>query len=85
MRQMTTQGFSSAFVGSPAVIRLQFLIFEECAPPIPVYRLISRSGFGYAVGSVEAAASNDIQEKIFLDGCLMWYYAAVRTLFIVFI
>ena len=33
-------------------------MFEECAPPIPVSRLIGRSGFGDAVGSVEAAATN---------------------------
>ena len=60
-------------------------MFEECAPPIPVSRLFGRSGVGDAVEIVNTAASNDIQEKMFLDGCLMWYYAAVRTLFIVFI
>ena len=52
-------------------------VFEECAPPIPVARLLGRSGFGNAVGSAEAAASNDIQEITFMGGCLMWKNAAV--------
>ena len=52
-------------------------MFEECAPHIPVARLLGRSGFGDAVGSVEASASNDIQETTFLGGCLMWNAAAV--------
>ena len=52
-------------------------MFEECAPPIPVSRLFGRSGVGDAVESVKTAASDDIQEKMFLDGCLMWHYAAV--------
>ena len=52
-------------------------MFEECAPPIPVDRLLGRSGIGNAVESVKTAASDDIQEKMFLDGCLMWNYTAV--------
>ena len=52
-------------------------MFEECAPPIPVSRLIVRSGFVDSVGSVKAAASDDIQEIKFLGGCLMWNDAAV--------
>ena len=52
-------------------------MFDEFAPPIPVARLLGRSGFGDAVGSVEAAASDDIQEITFLGGCLMWNDAAV--------
>ena len=52
-------------------------MFEECSPPLPVARLLDCSGFGDAVGSSEAAASDDIQEKMLLDGCLMWHYAAV--------
>ena len=52
-------------------------MLEECAPPFPVARLIGRSGFGNAVGSVEAAARNDIQEITFLGSCLMWNDAAV--------
>ena len=43
----------------------------------PVARLLGRSGFGDAVGSVEAAASNDIQEITFLGSCLMWNNATV--------
>ena len=52
-------------------------MLEECAPPFPVDRLIDSSGFGDAVGSVEAAASNEIQEIMFLGSCLMWNDAAV--------
>ena len=52
-------------------------MFEECAPPIPVARLIGRSGFGNTVGSVEAAASNDIKEITFLGSCLLWNNADV--------
>ena len=40
-------------------------------------RLLSSSGFGNAVGSVEDAAINDIQEITFLRGCLMCKGAAV--------
>ena len=42
-----------------------------------VSRLLGLSGVGDAVESVKTAASDDIQEKMFLDGCLMWHYAAV--------
>ena len=52
-------------------------MFEECEPTIPVSRLLGRSGFGDAVGSVKAAASDDIQEITFLGRCLMWNDAAV--------
>ena len=52
-------------------------MFEECAPPIPVVRLLGCSGFGNAVGSVKASASNVIQEIMFLGGCLMWNDATV--------
>ena len=52
-------------------------MFEEYAPSIPVSRLIGRSGVSDAVESVKTAASGDIWEKMFLDGCLMWNYAVV--------
>ena len=52
-------------------------MLEEFAPPILAARLFGRSGFGDAVGSVEAAASDDIQEITFLGSCLMWNNAAV--------
>ena len=52
-------------------------IFEECAPHIPVDRLLGRSGVGDAAESVKTASNDDIQEKTFLGGCLMWNYAAV--------
>ena len=45
---------------------------EECAPRIPVSILLGCSGFSDAVGCVEAAASDDIQELTFLGFCLMW-------------
>ena len=47
-------------------------MFEEFVPPIPVAILLGRSGFGNSVGKVKAAASDDIQEIMFLGGCLMW-------------
>ena len=52
-------------------------MFEKCATHIPVARLFGRSGFGYAVGCVDADASNDIQEITFLGHCLMWNDADV--------
>ena len=52
-------------------------MLEECAPPIPVARLLGRSGFGNDVGYVEDDASNDIQEIISLGGCLVWKDSAV--------
>ena len=52
-------------------------MFEECDPPTPVSRLLGRSGFGDSVGSVEAVASDDIQEITSLGGCLMWNDASV--------
>ena len=39
--------------------------------------MLSRSGFDDAVGIVEAAANDDIQEIKFLSCCLMWNDAAV--------
>ena len=51
--------------------------FDECAPHIPVSGLLGRSGFVNAIGSVEAAASDGIQEITFLGFCLMWNDAAV--------
>ena len=61
------------FIGTP----LGSYMMEEFSPPIPVARLFGCSGFGDAVGSVEAVASNDIQEITFLGSCLMWNNAAV--------
>ena len=52
-------------------------MFEEYAQLIPVARLLVRSFFGDAVGSVEDAASNDIREIAFLGGCLIWNGADV--------
>ena len=52
-------------------------VFKECAPHNLVARLLDRSGFGDAVGSVKAASIDDIQEITFLGGCLMWKNAAV--------
>ena len=52
-------------------------MLEECAPTFLVARLLGSSGFGDAIGSVKAAASDDIQEITFLGRCLMWNDAAV--------
>ena len=52
-------------------------MFEECVPPIPVARLLGRSGFGNTVGGVKADARNDTQEIKFLGSCLMWNNATV--------
>ena len=52
-------------------------MFEEYSSSFPVARLIGRSGFGDAVGSVEAATSDDMQEITFLGSCFMWNNAAV--------
>ena len=47
-------------------------MLEECAPRFLFARLIGRNGFGDAVGSIEAAVSDDIQEITFMGSCLMW-------------
>ena len=50
---------------------------EECAPSVPVSRLIGRSSFGDSFGRVNDAASKNIQEVISLRRGLMWNDAAV--------
>ena len=80
-----TQGFPLLLWDPPQEFVCDSCMFEECAPPIPVSRLFGHIGVGDAVESVKTAASNDVQEKMFLDGCLMWHYDVVCTLFIVFI
>ena len=52
-------------------------MFGECAPPIPLPRMLGLSGFGDAVGYVEAEASDNINKIMFLCSCLMWNDAAV--------
>ena len=52
-------------------------MLEECSPPFPFARLLGHSGFVDAVGSVKAAASNNVQEITFLGSCLMWNNATV--------
>ena len=42
-------------------------MFEECAPPIPVARILGCSGVGNAVEIIKTYNSDDIQEKIVLD------------------
>ena len=61
----------------PQEFGFDYWMFEECALPIPVDRLLGHSGFGDAVGSVNAAASNDIQEITFLGVFLTRNDAAV--------
>ena len=72
-----TQVFPLLLWDPPQEFVCDSYIFEEFAPPISVSRLIGYSGVGDSVESVKTAASDDIQEKMFLDGCLMWHYAAV--------
>ena len=54
-----------------------YWVCEKFAPYIPVTRLLGRSGFGNAVGCVEADASEDTLEKTNLGNCLMWNDATV--------
>ena len=69
---------SSALVGPPPQeFVCDSCMFEECASSIPVSRLLGHSKVDDSVESVKTAASDDIQEKMFPDGCLMWHYAAV--------
>ena len=84
-QRMMTQVLPSAPVGSLQEFVCDSWMFEECEPPIPVPRLLGCSGFVDAVWSAKTAASNDIQEEMFLGGCLMWNDAAIWKLFIVFI
>ena len=76
-RKIITRGFTLLLWNNPQEFVCDAWMCEECVPPIPFFRLLGRSGFGDAVGCVEAAASNDIQEITFLGGCLMWNDAAV--------
>ena len=50
---------------------------EECVPYIPIYRMLGGTCFDYSIGHVEDAASERIQEIIFLGGNLMCNVAAV--------
>ena len=68
---------SSAHVGPSQEFVCDSCMFEKYAPPIPVARLLGRSGVCDAVESFNTAASDDIQEEMFLDRFLMWHYAAV--------
>ena len=50
---------------------------EECAPSMPVARLLGRSGFGDFFGRFDDTASDNIQEVISLGSSLTWNYSAV--------
>ena len=50
---------------------------ERFAPSFPVSVILGHSGFGDYFGHVEDAASDNIQEIIFLSISLMWNDAAV--------
>ena len=52
-------------------------VCEECSPSVPVAILIGRSGSGNSSDCVKDAASDNIQEIIFLGSGLMWKDAAV--------
>ena len=51
--------------------------FQRNVPHLSQFRLLGYSGFVDAIGSVEAAASDYIQEITFLGSCLMCNDAAV--------
>ena len=74
---MMTQVFTLLLWDPPQEFVYDSCMFEECAPPIPVARLFGCSGVGDAVESVKTDTSGDIREKMLLNGCLMWHYAAV--------
>ena len=74
---MMTQGFPLLMWDTPQEFVCDSCMFEECALSIPVFILIGHSGVGDAAESVKTAASDDTPKKMFLDGCLMWHYAAV--------
>ena len=50
---------------------------KECAPSVPVSRLIGHSVFGYCFGSVNDATCDNIHEEISLGRSLMCNDAAV--------
>ena len=52
-------------------------MIPECCRNVLHLSQLPDSGFGDAVVSVEAAASDDIQEITFLCSCLMWNDAAL--------
>ena len=84
-RRMMTKGFPLLLWDPPPGIRPQFLYVWGM---YTTYTSLHNAWFhrvGNAVEIVKTVASDDIQEKNFLDGCLMWHYAAVWTWFIVFI
>ena len=55
---MMTQGFPLLLWDPPQENVCDSCMFEECAQPIPVYRLLGHSGVGDAVESVKTAASD---------------------------
>ena len=70
MMRMTTPGLSCIFV-------IDSCVCEECAPSLPVIRLLGRSNLGDSFGRDEDTACENILEIIFLGGILTWNYAAV--------
>ena len=56
---------------------LKSCVCEECALYVPISRLIGRSGFGYYLGHVDGAISNNNQEIIYLGSGLRWNNADV--------
>ena len=58
-----TQGFPLLWWEPPQEFVCDSCMFEECAPPIPVSRLLGHSGAGDAVESVKNAASDDIPKQ----------------------
>ena len=72
-----TQGVSSALVGSPQVISLRFLnVWGMCTTYTSCQTAWSQLLWKYR-WSVEADTGYDIQEIMFMGGCLMWNDSAV--------
>ena len=53
---------------------------KECAPSIPVTRMLGNSGFGDYFGCVEDTAKENIQEIFSLGSVLMCNYTTVMGL-----
>ena len=74
---MMTPGLSFLVVGlRPGFFFNDSCLFEKCAPPFPVARLLGCSRFVDSLGRVEDADNENIQEIISLCGSLMWNDAA---------
>ena len=56
---------------------LDSCVCDECAPYVPVSRMLGRTVFVYPFGIVEDAAGKNIQDIVVLGGGVVWNDAAV--------